>query len=71
VSDAVVIDHYVGGDGSLNGSRTLRTNLPEAMAKIAPESVGLAYREQMAVIARKYFPKRVGINIAGFAGQFD
>ncbi len=70
VADAVVIDHYIGGDGSPNGARTLRTPLPLAMSDVEPGSVDLAYREQMVVVARSYFPGRVGVNIAGFAGRF-
>ena len=32
--DAVVIDHFIEGDGSPDGSRTVRTRLPAAMAEI-------------------------------------
>jgi DNA repair photolyase len=71
VADAVVIDHYIAGDGSPNGARTLRTALPKAMEAIEPESTKLAYRELIVSIARRYFPGRVGINIAGFAGKFE
>lgn len=80
VADAVVIDHYIGGDGSPapadelgishpSGSRTLRTSLPQAMAAIEPRSVLLAYRDEIVNIARKYFPGKVGVNIDGFAGK--
>jgi DNA repair photolyase len=69
VSDAIVFDHFIGGDGSPNGARTLRTNLSDAMRMINPASTGLSYREQMIEVARKYFPGRVGVNIAGFAGR--
>ena len=31
VSDAVVLDHFIQGDGSPDGGRTLRTSLPQAM----------------------------------------
>jgi len=71
VADAVVIDHFIAGDGSQNGARTLRTDLPEAMEAIDPESVKLAYREQMVKVARSYFPGKVGVNIAGFAGKYE
>jgi hypothetical protein len=30
LADAVVIDHFIGGDGTPDGSRTLRTGLPAA-----------------------------------------
>ncbi len=39
VADAVVLDHYIGGDGSPEGTRTLKTALPGAMASVDPESV--------------------------------
>ena len=70
-ADAVVIDHYIGGDGSANGSRTERTSLPAAMAAVAPESVGLAYRDRMVRVAERHLPGRVGINIAGFAARYQ
>jgi DNA repair photolyase len=71
VADAVVIDHYIAGDGSPNGARTLRTALPDAMVQVNPESTNLSYREQIAQIARNYFPGKVGVNIAGFAGRYS
>jgi DNA repair photolyase len=71
VADAVVIDHFIGGDGSANGARTIRTGLPVAMAKVDAGSVTLEYRERMTTIARRYFPGRVGVNIEGFAGRFS
>jgi DNA repair photolyase len=70
VADAVVIDHFIGGDGSAGGARTMRTPLPEAMAAVDAGSVSIEYRERMVEIARRYFPGRVGVNIEGFAGRF-
>jgi DNA repair photolyase len=70
VADAVVIDHFIEGDGSRDGSRTARTSLPEAMRRLDPESIGLEYRERMAEVARQVLPGRVGISIRGFAGQY-
>ena len=70
VADAVVIDHFIGGDGSANGARTLRTALPLAMGAIDPGSVTLEYREKIIAIARRHLPGRVGVNIDGFAGRF-
>jgi DNA repair photolyase len=70
VADAVVIDHFIGGDGSADGSRTLRTALPQAMAAVSPESVTMEYRDAIVRIARVYFPSAVGVNIDGFAGRF-
>ncbi len=65
---AVVIDHFVEGDGTQDGSRTLKTGLPAAMGRVAPESLDLSYRESIALIAEKYLP--VGISASGFAGQY-
>jgi DNA repair photolyase len=70
VADAVVIDHYIGGDGSKAGARTLRTALPAAMAAIDPTSVALEYRDRMGAIAEKYLPGRVGYCRDGFAGRW-
>lgn len=67
---AVVLDHFIAGDGSPDGSRTLRTGLPTAMALIDPECVTLAYRDRMAEVAQRYLPGRVGVNIEGFAGRY-
>jgi DNA repair photolyase len=70
VADAVVLDHFIEGDGSPTGARTLKTALPEAMASIDPESVTLAYRDRMAQIAQRHLPGRVGLNRDGFAGRW-
>jgi hypothetical protein len=72
VANAVVIDHYIAGDGSRegNGSRTLRTPLPQAMAGVDPSSVTIAYRDRMVEIAVRHFgASAVGVNIDGFAGR--
>ena len=69
-ANAVVLDHFIGGDGSADGGRTLRTALPAAMADIDPASVTLAYRDAMVQIARRHLPGRVGVNIDGFAGRW-
>jgi hypothetical protein len=70
VADGVVLDHFIQGDGSETGQRTLRTGLPEAMAAVCPESVELGYRDAMTAVARRHLPGRVGVNIEGFAGRF-
>lgn len=70
VADAVVIDHYIEGDGSANGARTLRTALPAAVAAIDPEATTLAYRERVVEIARRAMPGRVGVSQSGFAGVY-
>jgi len=70
VADAVVIDHYIGGDGSPDGARTRATLLPRAMAAVMPESVAAAYRERMLAVAWRAMPGRVGVSRDGFAGRY-
>lgn len=70
VADAVVIDHFIEGDGSPAGARTRATPLPRAMAALDPQSVDLTYRERMVALAQEVMPGRVGVNIDGFAGRF-
>lgn len=70
VADAVVIDHFIGGDGSQNGARTLRTPLPAAIAAIDSEAATLDYRDRMVEIARRSMPGRVGVSESGFAGVY-
>jgi DNA repair photolyase len=70
VADAVVIDHFIEGDGTPNGSRTMKTALPDAMSAVDPHSIDLEYRDQMIGIAQEIMPGRVGVNVDGFAGCF-
>lgn len=70
VADAVVIDHFIGGDGTDDGSRTRRTPLPIAMQRFDPASVTLEYREHIVEIARQHFGTHVGVGCDGFAGRF-
>ncbi len=65
---AVIVDHFIEGDGTASGSRTLKTELPGKMAALLPESVDLTYRDHIATIAKRYLP--VGISRAGFAGNY-
>jgi DNA repair photolyase len=65
---AAVIDHFIQGDGTRDGSRTFKTSLPSAMANLKPESIKLSYRDAIAKIARTYLP--VGISASGFAGIY-
>ena len=68
---AVVLDHFIEGDGSSEGARTRRTAVPQAMARVHPPSVDLAYREELALVARRHLPGRVGLSIDGFAGRYS
>ena len=68
-ADAVVIDHFVKGDGSQDGRRTLQTKLPEAIREIDESALSLEYRERMAAVAEGVMPGRVGVHIDGFAGR--
>jgi len=69
VADAVVIDHFILGDGSDSGHRTWRTQLPEAMRAVDPESVTLAYRNHIIATACGVMPGHVGVSSDGFAGR--
>lgn len=71
VANAVVIDHYIEGDGSRDGARTLRTGLPAAIAAINPEATSLAYRDRIIKLARRIMPGRVGVSATGFAGVYE
>ena len=70
IADGVVIDHFIQGDGTPDGSRTLATDLPRAMVEIDPDSVEIGYRDRMVAIAREIMPGRVGVSGEGFAGRF-
>jgi DNA repair photolyase len=69
-ADAVVIDHFIGGDGSADGGRTARTRLPAAMEAARVGSSALAYRDEVVAIAREILPGRVGVSRDGFAGRY-
>ncbi len=68
-ADAVVIDHFIGGDGTADGARTLRTSLPEAIAAVDPACLTIAYRDAIVSKALERMPGRVGVGIDGFAGR--
>lgn len=68
-ADAVVIDHYIEGDGSPDGARTIRTALPTAMAAIDPHTTSLSYRDEIVATAHRIMPGRVGVSSDGFAGR--
>ncbi|MDJ0852330.1 MAG: hypothetical protein QNK04_28505 [Myxococcota bacterium] len=69
-ADAVVIDHWIGGDGTPDGSRTARTALPGAVEALDPAAARLAYRDRIADLARQRMPGRVGVGQDGFAGRY-
>lgn len=68
-ADAVVIDHFIEGDGTAQGSRTWKTDLPRSMEAVSAESTRLEYRDRIAAIAQDYLP--VGISASGFAGHYS
>lgn len=70
MADAVVIDHFIQGDGTATGMRTLGTALPVKMSQVDPASITLKYRDRMVAIAQELMPGRVGVNVDGFAGRF-
>ena len=68
-ASAVVIDHFIEGDGTAGGVRTWKTSLPRSMEAVDTESTRLEYRDRIAAIACKYLP--VGVSAAGFAGHYS
>ena len=70
-ADAIVIDHYIGGDGTATGWRTRKTGLPAAISRIDLDANSLGYRDEMVEIARRHLPGRVGVGMAGFAGHYS
>jgi hypothetical protein len=44
--------------------------LPAAIERLDPAALQLGYRDRMAVIAERFLPGKVGVNIDGFAGRF-
>lgn len=71
VSDAVVLDHFVGGDGSKAGQRTLKTALPQAMELQQPGSSQLSYLDQVLRVAQLHYKGPIGIGRDGFGGRYD
>ena len=69
-ADAVVLDHFIGGDGTPDGRRTRATPLPAAMAAIDPTSTALDYRDRLVEVAERHLPGQVGVGIDGFAGRW-
>jgi len=67
--DAVVIDHFMEGDGTADGTRTWKTDLPRSMAAVDSKSTHLEYRDRIVAIARNYLP--AGISASGFAGEYS
>lgn len=68
-ADAVVIDHFVKGDGSRDGHRTMQTPLPEVIRVLDERALSLDYRDRMAELAERVMPGRVGVHIDGFSGR--
>lgn len=70
-ADACVVDHFVGGDGTPDGSRTRRSPLYAAIRAVEPGALDLGYRDEIVEIARRHLPGRVGVGCEGFAGRFS
>lgn len=70
-ADAVIIDHYIGGDGTDTGWKTRNTPLPEAIASLEPSANTLDYRDSIVALARRIMPGRVGVGRSGFAGKYS
>jgi DNA repair photolyase len=68
-ASAVIIDHFIFGDGTSDGSRTQKISLPAIMKNIMPESIHIPYRDKVIDIARNYLP--TGVSAAGFAGNYS
>jgi len=68
-ASAVIIDHFILGDGTSDGSRTKKTSLPAIMKNVMPESIHLSYRDKVIDIARNHLP--TGVSAAGFAGNYS
>lgn len=68
-ANTVVIDHFIDGDGSKGGARTLKTKLPAMIGAIDENALSLDYRDAMVAIARRIMPGRVGVGVDGFAGR--
>jgi DNA repair photolyase len=69
-ADAVVLDHFVGGDGTPDGRRTRATALPAAMAAVVAASPEPGYLDRMVEVAARHLPGRVAVGPAGFAGRY-
>ncbi len=69
-ADAVVIDHFIEGDGTADGSRTRRTPLPAVIEEVLPGESDLSYRDAMVAVAARHLPGRVGVTVDGFAGRY-
>ncbi|MCB1054399.1 MAG: hypothetical protein KDD11_02670 [Acidobacteria bacterium] len=67
---ALVLDHFVGGDGTPDGRRTHRTALPAAMEAVEPGSSSPEYLERVLEIARRVFPGPIGVGADGFAARY-
>jgi DNA repair photolyase len=67
-ADAVVLDHFLIGDGSPGGLRTRRTGFPDRLAAAGwPDWTTLARFEQVCDTFRRVLgPSRVGVSCVGF-----
>ena len=68
-ANSMVIDHFIGGDGTTGGTRTLKTTLPSAIRSINPAALSIDYRDHMTELANQIMPGKVGVGMDGFAGR--
>lgn len=68
-ADGVVLDHFIGGDGSPDGRRTRATALPAAMERVEAGATSIEYLQAMAAVASAHMPGRVAVGSEGFAGR--
>lgn len=70
-ASAVIVDHFIGGDGSVGGARTAATPVPAVMESLKAGSSRIEYQTEIVGIAREVMPGRVGVSRDGFAGRFE
>ncbi len=70
VARAVVLDHFILGDGSRDGSRTRKTPVPKVMELVEPGSTSLDYRDRLAALATLQPGLAVGLGRQGFGARY-
>lgn len=67
---AIILDHFIKGDGTSDGRRTLKTKIPEWMKSIDPKSIQLSYLNLVLKQAKMYYKGKIGIHQDGFSGKY-